>query len=245
LNADAVTGQYNAEITWNEADTFNKASGGGFSKYDTLPSYQNVVTGQTTGRAVPDLAFNASINGGVLVYQTQTSSKNPPVTVIGGTSVGTPEMAGLIADGVQMAGHRLGLLNPALYQLGQSKNYPQLMHDINFGNNILRASDIPGYAARQGWDAATGWGSPKQAEPFLHALIGLPLNPPVNTPTSPPKNPPVNTPVSTPITLPVKTPISTPISMPVSTPVKTPVRTPTSTAVILPTPMHQAKISSP
>ncbi|MGH2481704.1 MAG: S53 family peptidase, partial [Ktedonobacteraceae bacterium] len=45
LNADAVTGQYNAEITWNEADTFNKASGGGFSKYDTLPSYQNGVTG--------------------------------------------------------------------------------------------------------------------------------------------------------------------------------------------------------
>ncbi|MGH2507912.1 MAG: hypothetical protein ACRDHZ_10995, partial [Ktedonobacteraceae bacterium] len=174
LHADAVTVAYQSEVAWNETDTFDKASGGGFSLFYTHPSYQNAVTSPTAGRAIPDLALNASINGGVLVYQSQTSAQTSPIAVIGGTSVGTPEMAGLIADGVQMAGHRLGFLNTTLYQLGQSKNYVQTLNDIRSGDNILSTSDIPGYAARQGWDAVTGWGSPKQAEPFLQALIGAP-----------------------------------------------------------------------
>lgn len=176
LRADAVTGQYQSEVAWNETDTFNKASGGGFSLCYARPSYQDAVTGQTAGRAVPDIALNASLNGGVLVYQSQTSSQRSPMIVIGGTSVGTPEMAGLIADGVQMAGHRLGPLNPALYQLGLSTNYAQVMNDIRSGNNILPTSNIPGYATRPGWDAVTGWGTPKQAGPFLHALISSPIH---------------------------------------------------------------------
>lgn len=220
LGADAVSGRYSGEVAWNEADTFNKASGGGFSKYDTSPSYQNGVTGQATGRAVPDISLNAAINGGVLVYQTPAPSKDLPVTVIGGTSVGTPEVAGIIADGVQMAGHRLGQLNQAIYQLGESKNYTQMMNDITSGNNILRASDIPGYATRQGWDAVTGWGSPKQAEPFLRAMIGSSPHPPVNTPVTSPT--PTSTPVSTPINVPVRTPISSPTSVPKGVPVSTP-----------------------
>ncbi len=224
LAADAVSGQYSGEIAWNEADTFSKAGGGGFSKFDALPTYQNGVTGQTEGRAVPDISLNAAINGGVLVYQTQESAKNPPVTVIGGTSVGTPEIAGMIADGVQMAGHRLGLLNQTIYQLGQGKNYAQLMNDIVFGTNILRASDIPGYAARRGWDAVTGWGSPKQAELFLQALIGSPASPPpVNTPVTPPNKSPVGTPVNPPINIPVSTPVSSPTGTLKSPPVSTPI----------------------
>ncbi|MEO7018782.1 MAG: S53 family peptidase [Ktedonobacteraceae bacterium] len=216
LHADAVTGQYDSEVAWNESDAFNKASGGGFSIFDARPNYQDGVTGSTTGRAVPDISLNASINGGVLVYQSQTSSKQSPITVMGGTSVGTPELAGLVADGVQMAGHRLGLLNPALYQLGLSKNYTQVMHDITSGDNILLTSDIPGYAARQGWDAVTGWGTPKQAETFLQTLISTP---------------PTNTPIDTPTKLPTSTPIGTPTKLPTNTPTKpsknSPIGTPT------------------
>lgn len=227
LKADPLSGQYRSETAWNESTTFNKASGGGFSIYDDRPAYQNGVVSQSSGRAVPDLSMNASINGGVLIYQSQEAAKNPPVTVIGGTSVSTPELAGLLADGMQMAGHRLGLLNPALYQLGLSKKYPQLMNDVTSGNNILLTFNISGYSARLGWDPVTGWGSPKQAEPFLRALLNLPDNaqpaPPTTTPVS---TPPTTTSVNAPptVTPPVKEPVNAP--PPAVSPTKSPTGTP-------------------
>lgn len=168
LTADAATGKYISETTWNESEGLNKAAGGGYSTVFARPTYQDGVTGNTPGRAIPDISLNASINGGVLVYR----SDKHPLTILGGTSVGAPELAGIIADGVQMAHHRLGAINPALYKLGQSKGYNQIMNDITSGNNMLTISKVPGYTAHKGWDAATGWGSPKQAEAFLHALIG-------------------------------------------------------------------------
>jgi subtilase family serine protease len=243
LSADAVTGQYRSELGWNEADAFNKASGGGFSLFYPRPSYQNGVTGQTTGRALPDIALNASIDGGVLIYQSQTSAQLSPITVIGGTSVGTPELAGLVADGVQMAGHRLSLLNTTLYQLGLSKNYALMMNDVKAGTNILLTSDVPGYAARKGWDAVTGWGSPKQAEPFLHALIGASASTPSSTPTVPPTKLPISTPAKPPTRLPTSTPVKPPTKLPTSTPVKPPTKLPTSTPVKPPlnTPMSRIK----
>lgn len=186
LNADAATGKYISETTWNESEELNKATGGGYSTTFARPTYQDGVTGNTPGRAVPDISLNASINGGVLVYQSSTTATQPSITVIGGTSVGAPELAGIIADGVQMAHHRLGTLNPRLYKLGQSKDYEQVMNDITSGNNTLPVARIPGYAARKGWDAVTGWGSPKQAETFLQAMIGPPdtTGPVPNQPTA-------------------------------------------------------------
>jgi subtilase family serine protease len=90
---------------------------------------------------------------------------------MGGTSVAAPEMAGILADGVQLAHHRLGQINPALYKLGVSPLYSQAMHDVTSGSNALASSGLTGYMAGPGWDPATGWGSPKQAEVFLQALI--------------------------------------------------------------------------
>jgi len=90
---------------------------------------------------------------------------------MGGTSVATPELAGILADGVQLAHHRLGSINPALYKLGNSKLYHQVMHDISSGDNMLASTGLAGYAATPGWDPATGWGSPRQAAAFLQALI--------------------------------------------------------------------------
>ena len=92
---------------------------------------------------------------------------------MGGTSVGTPELAGLIADGVQMAHHRLGQINPALYKIGSGSDYHTLLNDVTSGDNILAVANVPGYTAGSGWDAATGWGSPKQASAFLQALFTM------------------------------------------------------------------------
>ncbi|HLG77429.1 MAG TPA: hypothetical protein VKX46_13520, partial [Ktedonobacteraceae bacterium] len=103
--------------------------------------------------------------------QSNPSTGKVTLNIMGGTSVGTPELAGMLADGVQMAHHRLGAINPALYRLGRSSRYQEIMHDILSGNNTLSISGLSGYTAKPGWNAATGWGSPGHAEEFLRALI--------------------------------------------------------------------------
>lgn len=193
LVADASTGQYVRETVWNESSTYGKASGGGFSTIYQAPAYQNAILGIPVksiagtsslvpdeqqdsasvpfrGRAVPDISLNASVNGGVMVYQSNPTTKRITLSIMGGTSVGTPELAGILADGVQMAHHRLGAINPTLYKLGSSGPYKLAMHDVTSGNNQLATSGLPGYAAGHGWDAATGWGSPGHAAEFLQAL---------------------------------------------------------------------------
>jgi hypothetical protein len=67
----------------------------------------------------------------------------------------------------QVAGHRLGFLNSALYAISSSKNYAKSFHDITTGNNTVEVpgpdnTSIPltGYNAGPGWDAVTGVGTP-------------------------------------------------------------------------------------
>lgn len=194
LVADAATGQYMKETAWNESSTYNKASGGGFSTIYRAPGYQSARTSSPAnadasaiyqfpddpssiesnharGRGVPDISLNASVNGGVVVYQSNPATGHVSLNIMGGTSVGTPELAGILADGVQMAHHRLGAINPALYKLGSSNTYRLVMHDVISGNNTLASSGLSGYTASHGWDPTTGWGSPSHAEEFLQALI--------------------------------------------------------------------------
>ena len=86
------TGAYQSESAWID-------SGGGYSQYEPEPSYQAKV--QTTGyRATPDVAFDGDPNTGVPVYVTQTTpfggSQGSWLT-FGGTSLGSPAWAGIIA----------------------------------------------------------------------------------------------------------------------------------------------------
>jgi subtilase family serine protease len=171
LVADAVTGQYIRETAWNESSAYNKATGGGYSTIYRVPDFQRGLTGKSTGRAVPDISLNASVNGGVIVLESHRANDRPTINIMGGTSAAAPELAGILADGVQMAHHRLGPINQALYKLGTSSNYPLVMNDIASGDNILLSSGLNGYKAHRGWDATTGWGSPRNTGPFLQALI--------------------------------------------------------------------------
>jgi len=85
------SGAYQSESAWT-------GSGGGYSKYEPEPSYQANV--QSTGyKATPDVAFDADPNTGGLVYvtlPTRSGSQGSWLTV-GGTSLGTPAWAGIIA----------------------------------------------------------------------------------------------------------------------------------------------------
>ena len=78
------------EVAWS-------GSGGGISKYETEPSYQKSV--QNTGhRTIPDVAWDADPNTGLPIYDSYNDvDKSGPWVTVGGTSIGAPSWAGLIA----------------------------------------------------------------------------------------------------------------------------------------------------
>jgi subtilase family serine protease len=160
LDADGVTGAYHGETVWNEPD-FASAGGGGFSVKFRTPTYQ--LPRHLPSRGVPDVAYNAAIIGGVLAVWSSSGSGPDLVFRFGGTSAGSPQWAGLIALADQLRHGRVGFINPALYTITlSSRVYGALFHDITVGDNTYHGDvTVPGFAARPGWDAATGLGSPK------------------------------------------------------------------------------------
>jgi subtilase family serine protease len=68
----------------------------------------------------------------------------------------------VIALADQEAGHSLGFVNPAIYQIARGPAYHQAFHDVTTGDNsvIWPAGVVTGYTAGPGWDPVTGWGSP-------------------------------------------------------------------------------------
>ena len=160
LYAD-TSGTYQFEIVWD--DHYIGATGGGVSQQFSEPSYQRSLPAsvQTTlgnHRGIPDVAYNADPNTPILVYVSFLGPQNAGYYFIGGTSEGSPQWAGIIADANQLAGHPLGFLNRKLYAIGKGSEF---FHDITFGSNAFNGfNGVPGYSATSGWDLATGWGTP-------------------------------------------------------------------------------------
>jgi subtilase family serine protease len=151
LFANPVTGSYQREVVWNEEQTFGfrASGGGGFSNTYGVPWWQNKV-GSLPSRGVPDVSYDAAINGGVIV------ALQGSFYIFGGTSSGSPQWAGIAADIAQLNKGRLGFINPALYQIAQRT--PSAFHDITRGQN--GDFGLGGFTAGTGWDAASGLGSP-------------------------------------------------------------------------------------
>jgi subtilase family serine protease len=173
LAADPQTGAYLGETAWN--DSFG-GSGGGFSVIYPRPDFQADVV-QRQQRGVPDVAYNGDVNGGVLVVWSSSGAGQDKIFIFGGTSAGSPQWAGIIALGNQLAGRRLGFLNKAIYRIGESSSYTRAFHDIVIGNNTFTGAGangktvtILGFTTRRGWDPVTGWGSPNVAR-LLPLLI--------------------------------------------------------------------------
>ncbi|MGN6242162.1 MAG: S53 family peptidase [Motilibacteraceae bacterium] len=153
------SGAYQSETTWNETDTYGSAGGGGFSSLYATPAFQKRL--HLPSRGVPDVAYNAAIDGGVLAVFSYGGGA-PGLYRFGGTSAGSPQWAGLVADAAQLAGGRIGYLDNKLYGFSASRSLgSRLFHDVTTGDNSF--GDITGFAAGAGWDAATGLGSPKAA----------------------------------------------------------------------------------
>ena len=173
LNATVGSGKYIAETTWNEDANGTGATGGGISTTFPVPGYQSGISG-LTGRGVPDVAFDADpLTGVPVVFSQQGATLIVPV---GGTSVGSPAWAAIVALANQRAGRRLGFLNDTIYSIIASGSYTNGFNDITTGNNTVTGFGpngpitITGYNAGTGWDAVTGAGTPKVSS--LVSLLG-------------------------------------------------------------------------
>ncbi len=140
---------YGSETAWS-------GSGGGLSSFETRPSFQNGVSSVVgNSRGTPDVSFDANPNTGVQVFDSfDESATGGPWLDVGGTSLGAPSWAALIAvadQGRTSAG--LGKLSStqtltALYSVPSSD-----FHDITSGSN-------DGFTAGAGYDLVTGLGTP-------------------------------------------------------------------------------------
>ena len=187
LNADGATGAYIGETAWTEqlfgcnppsiSGTDINCSGGGFSTIYGRPTWQaGVQQMQKKDRGVPDVAYNAGVNGGVLTHCAVCNitigykPSDPLFFLFGGTSAGSPQWAAITALGDQLAGHRLGAINKGLYTVSRAApKYASGFHDVTTGNNDV--SEIgTGYDAGTRWDPVTGLGTPNAAK-LLPLLI--------------------------------------------------------------------------
>jgi kumamolisin len=172
--------------------TYPGGGGGGVSSYIPLPFYQFGIEGiqptefgqtqldysQTPpafvvtlpggywGRNVPDLSLNSDPQTGYQVYYTDDKMQFSIQDGWGGTSFAAPQMNGVTALFNQAEGHRVGLLNFALYDLVRSghayRGFNAPLRDISAGDNWH-------YFGHDGYDQATGVGVPDVAN-LLRAL---------------------------------------------------------------------------
>jgi len=154
------------------------AGGGGFSDHFAVPEYQTAAVADflkksdaagltpddsaftRTGRGYPDVAGMAGQQNPYCVAASLLGRGSPGVTGmvgVAGTSASCPVVAGLFArlNAARAAQGKpnLGFLNPFIYQ------NPQAFNDVTLGS-VTGATGVQGFSAIEGWDAATGMGTP-------------------------------------------------------------------------------------
>ena len=157
---NCVPDGYGGEQVWNEPQ-FGVATGGAPSLLFGVPSYQSGLGLTSRG---PDVDYNAAIDGGVLVVNSAILGGTPALFIVGGTSAGSPQWAGIVALANQARANLSkgligGNLNTVLYSIYHSARYATDFHDITVGNDQLVGSSV-GYSAGTGYDLASGIGTP-------------------------------------------------------------------------------------
>jgi subtilase family serine protease len=128
------------------------ASGGGVSAVFSRPSYQNGVKGQVgSWRGVPDVDMSGACSGTVITYGS-FGGQPAGYGLVCGTSEATPLFAGIVALADQMAGHPLGLINPALYSL--SEMHAKGIVPVTKGSNTVSFTQSGTYYTIKGEKAA-------------------------------------------------------------------------------------------
>jgi subtilase family serine protease len=142
-----TNGSLTSQTAWNEG-------GCGVSLYETRPSFQNGVSSVVgSKRGVSDMAFVANPNTGVYVYDTTPFEGSSGWWILGGTSVASPCLAGLVNNA---AGTNGFAANTAAEE---ARIYGNLGNSAAF-TDITSGSDGV-YNAKSGYDFPTGVGAPK------------------------------------------------------------------------------------
>jgi len=168
-SSQASAQSYIPETGWNDslADGSPSSSGGGASAFFSKPSWQTGTGVPADGaRDVPDVSISASAD-----HDAYEMVSGGSLQVIGGTSAGPPQFAGiaallseyLVKNGFQSS-PTLGNINATLYQLAAVTG---VFHDITTGSNIVNpcaglqncAASPIGYDATVGYDQVTGLGT--------------------------------------------------------------------------------------
>ena len=176
LSLDINGDRNQPDVVWNDSNNYallnaltgstdptGIATGGGVSSVFARPWYQNGVAGVTGDhRGIPDISMSAACSGLVLTYNSFGGEQAGWYAACG-TSEATPLFAGIVALADQVAGHSLGLINPALYTLS-AEHAPGLV-DVTQGNNTVTfiqnntSYTVRGYTAGPGYDLASGVGT--------------------------------------------------------------------------------------
>ncbi len=174
------TGAGRTEAVWKE-DWLPAATGGGRSSLFATPAFQSGISSLVLQghRGLPDLSWNAAVDGGVLVF-TSFPGVRVGWHVVGGTSASSPQLAALVALANQLASQAgkqpVGYLNPILYTL-PARDFRDIV-PVTFGtgagvvtldSNEQFGTGVPGMSTTTGWDLTTGFGSPR-AYDFVHDL---------------------------------------------------------------------------
>jgi len=146
INRDA-SGNFVSETGWS-------GSGGGPSKYEPRPVYQDIIqTIVGSKRGVPDYSFDADPSTGVSVYDSTACSGSSGWLVFGGTSVSSPAIAGIVnsAGSNTSSAAELSLLYQGVGNNGLTIN----------GSNFrdILSGTAGSFNAKAGWDFVTGIGS--------------------------------------------------------------------------------------
>ena len=165
LFLDNAGNRLQPDVVWNDG---YGATGGGVSSVFARPLYQSGVSSVVGGhRGTPDISMSAAVDGCDWVYLSFGGAGGAGWNLFDGTISATAMFSGIVALADQAAGHRLGLINPALYALAQHNAGSTGLIDLIQGNNGF--GGVTGYSAARGYDLASGWGTVNAAK-FVPAL---------------------------------------------------------------------------
>jgi len=155
LTLDAGGRRTSPDVAWNDS---GGATGGGRSSVFARPSYQRAqrhVVG--AHRGLPDISMSAATEAAAEVYT--SFDGGPSWQLIGGTSLATVELAGVVADADQLAHHAIIDLPARLYSLRHRGSAGIV--DVTRGNNTFPHGPgrVRGFAAGRGYDLTTGFGT--------------------------------------------------------------------------------------
>ncbi|MDQ1479800.1 MAG: hypothetical protein QOI44_661, partial [Actinomycetota bacterium] len=167
------------EPVWNDcegetgttcAQSSGGGTGGGQSAHFHRPRWQPLAADATctTCRGVPDVAANAG------VPETFYDSDFGGYVAVGGTSIGSPRWAGIVADINSGCARRVGNFAPRLARLAARHVYGTALTDVRTGfdahgaipkliapgDNDVTRTNARKFKAASGFDLATGFGVP-------------------------------------------------------------------------------------